>query len=108
MFCTNCGVEIPDDANVCSQCGCAVEGHTPVVAAQSGTESGLDIAIKIFMVIGCIYQACLLIPLVWCIPMTVSVFKSLKNGNPIGVGMKLCTLLFVNTIAGICMLCKKD
>ena len=65
---------------------------------------------KIFLIIGCVINAVSfwLIPLAWCIPMTLSIFKSFKTGRPIGMGMKICTLLFVNLIAGICLLCMKD
>ena len=63
---------------------------------------------KIFLIIGCVAQGWLIIPLAWCIPMTVSIFKSFKLGRPIGMGMKVCTLLFVNLVSGICLLCMKD
>lgn len=65
---------------------------------------------KIFLIIGCVLNAVSfwLIPLIWCVPMTLSIFKSFKTGRPIGMAMKICTLLFVNLIAGICLLCMKD
>lgn len=70
--------------------------------------STLATVVKIFMIIGCVAQGWMIIPLAWCIPMTVSVFKSLKTGRPIGMGMKICTLLFVSLVSGICLLCMKD
>ena len=40
--------------------------------------------------------------------MTVSYCKKIKTGEPISVGFKICSLLFVSTIAGIIMLIDKD
>ena len=54
-----------------------------------------------FALLGLVY----LIPLIWGIPMTVHYFKATKNKKPVGVGFKVCTLLFVNLVAGILMLC---
>jgi len=73
-------------------------------------KSTLIIVIKVFLIIGTVINALTLwlIPLAWCLPMTLSIFKSFKTGRPIGMGMKICTLLFVNLIAGICLLCLKD
>lgn len=68
----------------------------------------LKTVIKVFMIIACVAQGWMIIPLAWCIPMTVSVCKSLKTGRPIGMGMKICTLLFVSLVSGICLLCLKD
>ncbi len=70
--------------------------------------SGLITVIKVFLVLGCIAQGWMIIPLAWCLPITISSFKKMNAGQPIGTGMKVCTLLFVSLIAGICMLCMKD
>ena len=109
MFCSHCGKEIHNEAVFCVHCGCSVKPITPApVPVQPVKDDTMSIIVKIFMVIGCISMGWALIPLAWCIPMTVSVFKSLDEGRPISTGMKVCTLLFVNTIAGICMLCSND
>lgn len=34
MFCNNCGKEMPNDANVCPNCGKPVEGSDVVVNAE--------------------------------------------------------------------------
>lgn len=72
--------------------------------------SGLATAAKVFMIIGTVVMGLTLwlIPLAWCIPMTVSYFKKIANGEPISTGFKVCTLLFVNVIGGILMLCDKE
>lgn len=40
--------------------------------------------------------------------MTTRYTKAINEGLPIGTAFKVCTLLFVNLIAGILMLCDKD
>ena len=57
------------------------------------------------MILGCIAAAfAFLIPLIWAIPMTVHAFRKINDGEPMGVGFKVCTLLFLNMIAGILLL----
>ena len=99
-YCSHCGAEISEEAVICVKCGCAVENKP-----QSTKDDTLATVIKVFMVLSCIAVGWLIIPLAWCIPMTVSVFKKLNNNEPIGTGLKVCTLLFVSIIPGICLLC---
>lgn len=64
---------------------------------------------KVFCVLGCILMGfCYLIPLAWCIPMTVAIFGRMNRGEPVGVGLKVCTLLFLSLIGGILLLCMND
>lgn len=125
-FCSHCGAEINDDAVICMNCGCQVDGadtqeQDPGVAK---TNQNLGTAAKVFYIltmVACafnaviylplgylVYALCLLIPLAWVIPMFVVLNKKLKNGEPIGTGFKVCSLLFVNLIAGILLLCRKE
>lgn len=100
-YCSVCGKELVDDAVVCPSCGCRVSDAT-----SSKEESKiLHVLIKVFMVLGCISTGAFLITLCWTIPMTVSAFRRLDARQPIGVGFKVCTLLFVNLVAGILLLC---
>lgn len=99
-FCEKCGVELVEGAVVCTNCGCAV--------ACAGKESGMVTAAKILMILGTIFQGIYIIPLAWCIPMTVSYFKKVKNGIPVSTGFKVCSLLFVSLVGGILMLCDKE
>lgn len=105
MFCTHCGAEVHDEAVVCMKCGCRIEKPAAQVKTEDDT---LSIVIKVFLIIGCISSGWLLLPLAWCIPITVKVFNCLKRGLPISTGIKVCTLLFVSMIAGICLLCRND
>lgn len=58
-----------------------------------------------FMLLSTIAMGCFLIPLCWCIPMTIHVYRQIKAKEPISVGFKICTLLFVSVISGILLLC---
>lgn len=106
-YCMHCGAEIHDEAVVCVKCGCKVENEVPAVA-QKGEEDTINVVIKVFLILGCISQGWLIIPLAWCIPITVSIFHSLRDKRPISMGMKICALIFVNLVAGICLLCVND
>lgn len=102
-FCTKCGKEMVDEAVVCVHCGCSVEG----TRANSGND-GLAVAAKIFLIIGCIAQGWMLLPLAWCLPITISACNKMKRGEPVGTGLKVCALLFVSLIGGILLLCRSD
>lgn len=68
----------------------------------------MSTAAKVFMVIACISAGLALIPLCWMIPMTVHYFHAVRDKRHVGVGFKVCSLLFVNLLAGIFMLCAKE
>ena len=38
MFCTKCGKEIADEAVVCTNCGCAVNGGKNIATAAAGED----------------------------------------------------------------------
>ena len=67
--------------------------------------SGLKTAAKVLLIIGTVIQGFYLVPLLWCLPMTISYFRKVKNNEEITSGFKVCVLLFVNAVAGILMLC---
>ena len=105
-YCSHCGAEIKDEAVVCIRCGC----HTGVGGKiqVNSKDDTMQTIIKVFLIIGCVSIGWAIIPLAWCIPITVNIFKKLKSGEPISTGLKICTLLFVNLVAGICLLCSDD
>ncbi len=65
-------------------------------------------AAKVLMILSTIVCGFAVIPLAWMIPMTVHYSRCIKQGRKVTTGFKVCTLLFVNTISGILMLCDKD
>ena len=106
MFCKNCGHEINENADVCLNCGAFVNDKKEVVISPSS--NSLQLAAKVFMVIGTIFMGFFLIPLIWCIPMTISYFEKVKKGEKVSTAFKVCSLLFVSLLGGIFMLCDND
>lgn len=49
-----------------------------------------------------------LVPLIWVLPMSKKIFKAINEGTTLTTGFKVCTLLFVNLVAGILLLCSND
>lgn len=107
-FCTKCGKEMVDEAVVCPSCGCSVETEKKEAPAGNGGNDGLGVAAKVFLILGCVAQGWLLLPLAWCLPITISICNKMKANQPVGTGLKVCALLFVNLIGGILLLCRSD
>lgn len=121
-YCTYCGAQAQEDAAFCVHCGRSLAGdarqaqsaaqpQVQVVVQQPARpqhDEALCIIVKVFLILGCIAQGWMLVPLLWCIPLTVSVFNSFRDGRPVSVGTKVCVLLFIHMIAGICLLCMND
>lgn len=107
-YCTRCGAQMVDDAVICINCGCAAETTATPAPSPSTDSSTLKMIAKIFMVLGCVITAISIIPLCWTIPMTVHYFKAVKESRPVGLGFKICSLLFVSLVGGILMLCDNE
>lgn len=90
--------------------GNAYQYSQPYQQANSASQTSdlIKLLIKAFMIVGCVTFGWLIIPLFWCIPMTVKAFRCIDNGEPMSLTFKICSLIFVNVIAGICMLCIND
>ena len=127
-YCSHCGKELNDEAVVCVGCGCSVH------AKNTSNNKSLKTVSLVFMYISCalpifislimfiagssligylavsplIMGFTYLIPLAWMLPMTVVLKNKIKNNESIGVGFKVCTLLFCSIISGICLLCVND
>lgn len=50
MFCSNCGKEVNENAVICTQCGCFVNGNTSIVKAPSSKRSNK--IVDLIMIIG--------------------------------------------------------
>ncbi len=123
-----CGSQLTDESVICTNCGCLVQ-----IATEKKNASSLKTVAKIFLILSCaacgvaflsslfcmflglnwlryaaIISVIYLIPLAWAIPMTVHYWKAVKNNRPVDTAFKVCTLLFINTVSGILMLCDKD
>lgn len=112
MFCVHCGKELNDKAVFCPYCGVPTENFNAPKQSFSYkngcSPTTIQTVAKIFMIIACVISAIpFLIPLAWCVPMTVRYCKSIENGEKVSVGFKVCTLIFVSLISGILMLCEE-
>ena len=109
IYCQRCGTPLQDDAKFCENCGAAT-GAVVTASAQDNTQlKGLKLAAYVLMIVGTIATSIpLVFPLAWCIPMTVAYYNKVTSNQPVSVGFKVCSLLFVSTIAGILMLVDTD
>lgn len=112
-YCAHCGNEVLDEAIVCPKCGCSVDYEIKRKPAQASTADDkltLRLIAKVFMIIGTVVMGIglFLIPLAWCLPMTIAYSNKIKNNEPVSIGFKVCVLIFVNVIAGVLMLCDND
>ena len=135
-YCTHCGNQILNEAEVCPKCGCAVNEVKKVSNISDIEKSKIfQLIAKIFMLIalaGCFVDAIRtlltsiwnvigggvfentykiivsLIPLIWIIPMTIHYFKVTSRKQSVGLAFKVCTLIFVNLVAGVLMLCETN
>ena len=107
-YCTHCGAEVHEEAVICVKCGCSIEQKKVVAEVSTKTDDVMQTVVKVFLIIGCVAQGWMLIPLAWCLPMTISIFNSFRDKKPISTAMKVCTLIFVSLIAGICLLCMNE
>lgn len=106
-YCSRCGTQVNDSAAFCTGCGNRFEQPGYVVQAQPKDDT-MSVVVKVFLIIGCVARGWMLLPLAWCLPITISIFNRMRDNQPISTGLKICTLLFVNLIAGICLLCMND
>lgn len=89
-------------------CGCheehqnesATVNATPVYAEPSTLRK----VARVFIIVCCVLQGFYLIPLAWCIPMTVSLNRRILRNEPISLGFKICTLIFLSLVGGILLL----
>ena len=78
-FCNHCGKEYDEGAVICTACGFSVKTETVQQTAKPCENSSLLTVAKVFMILGCVLNAFFyLIPLAWCIPMTVSLNRKMS------------------------------
>lgn len=70
-------------------------------------DKNLRLVAFIFMLISTIVFGFALIPLAWCIPMTVHCYGLYKGTKDNSVAFGVCSLIFVSLIAGILLLCSE-
>lgn len=123
LFCPNCGCKADESSDADQANNQNVNNGNPNVnygnpnggnynspytgynQPADNTSDVLSLIAKILLIINCVCSAIAIIPLCWKIPMTVHYWKAVGNNQKVGTGFKVCTLLFVDIISGILMLC---
>ena len=130
IYCRKCGNPMEDGSNFCPVCGNPVQSvNTSYYAGQQYAQDrsytanyygaasypavkrrddSLATVAKVFLILGCVSEGWLIIPLAWCLPITIKICNCLRDNQPISTGLKVCALLFVNVVAGIMLLCMED
>ena len=106
-YCVKCGTELSDDAAFCSKCGNAMGSGTTAKSEpfSPSTKASFRNVAKILMIVSTVlWSLCYLIPLAWCLPMTLSYIRRINNGEQVSLEFKICSLIFVSPIAGVFML----
>lgn len=134
--CSYCGEKLDDDSKFCPKCGKKVEefNSSNVNSSSDGSTinssntkvwTGIKLTSFIFMLISILisvftiftiyfssngsgFRIRIPIALIWQIPMTIYYYKAVINKKKTSTGFKVCTLIFLNLISGILMLCDKD
>ena len=58
----------------------------------------------IFMILATVGLGIFLIPLAWCIPMTIHCYGCYKNNEKPSIAFGVCSLLFVSLVGGIMLI----
>ena len=132
--CEKCNLPLPENPHLVTNPALRVEKVGDLVFVAKDGNAGLQVAAKVFMVISLVLHvinffalfimgivgwyfepsfAVIALPFMMVlpfVPMVVSLFMTIayfKNSR-VGIGFKICTLLFVDLIAGILMLCDNN
>ena len=121
-YCYKCGCQIQDEDVFCPKCGARQESASTITASNDEASSTPNInktnetkensTFYLIAFILCLIETItigwLLIPLAWCIPMTVKIYRADKNHEKLSVGFSVCVLIFLNIISGILLLVADD
>ena len=58
----------------------------------------------IFALIDTILLGFAILPLAWCIPMTVATYNAWKEDRPASIALGVCMLIFCSPVAGVLLL----
>lgn len=137
MYCRKCGQEINEGTRFCPNCGCNLDLSSDNQSTNKGLDTATRIFFILAMagsvlaslfcsigiivgfiapslagtmvgIIFIIYTIICLIPLCWVIPMYKHFVKCRKENIQISIAFKICTLIFVNVIAGILILIREE
>lgn len=98
-YCTHCGAEVLDEAEICVNCGCRVESQR-----QNSENGTLGTIAKVFMILATVLiglSTCG-IGLAWCIPMTNHVRRSKKTTYPLALASKFAHFCLLTQFPEFC------
>ena len=110
-YCAKCGASCQDDARFCEKCGHEfekpIQGEVVDNKKKSSsptTNEVLSVIALVLMIISTVLMGFALIPLLWCIPMTLHYNKLREKKQKPTLGFAICSLIFVSVFAGIIMI----
>ncbi len=110
-YCPNCGKKLVDDGTSSSENTNSetinVNVTSPILDRAKDNDTAYQVA-YVFMVISTIFMAFAIIPMAWCIPMTLHYKHAHERGEEVTIAFKVCSLLFVSMIGGIAMFLDHD
>lgn len=136
-YCSRCGCELNDNDAFCPKCGTRASDAASSSYTQysnsgytntntNNTKSNNDTLLKVAFGFGvasiviCVLYFFIaitisliafayLIPLCYALPMTIMIYKAMKDPKyKLSLAFKICYLLFVSLVSGICLLCMKE
>ena len=126
-YCVKCGAELFDEAVICVKCGCPCDpGYfEKTKKKKSWYLNGIQTAAYVFCLINIFAEIILInvivalfaemaflalyvIPLCVMFPLVIIWCYRVQNEKKVGVGLKVCILIFVSLIAGILLLCEEE
>lgn len=81
--------------------------QTKTIKTVKHTPSDIQLAAKTLMIIATCFMGILIIPLAWCLPMTISYSRKIESGEKIHPALGICAIIFMGTFgiaAGVCSL----
>ena len=94
----------------CAICAIAFFAILPLGPVYAGLVPEIDPAtfITVYNTICIVFALINLVPLCWSIPMTVVTYRGFQKKTKLSIAFKVCTLIFVNMISGILLLCDQE
>jgi len=111
MFCKKCGKEILESDKYCPYCGeKQFEEINLVINSEEcdfDKDSSFILVAKIFLIIGMVAQGIFILPLGWVLPIGLKTYNMLSEAKKKEelITWGILSLLFINLIAGIFILC---
>ena len=111
MYCKYCGHPVDDNAIYCPTCGKKLgenkeEVKVEVVGVNTPSKRNDTLAQLglVFCIINTVIAGFCLIPLIWMLPITLSINNSIRDNKPISFALKVCTCIFLSLIGGVLLI----